>query len=181
MSFYKKVNEIGQKYISLPTLFKTGFNLSPMYRRSTGRVIYVSKDLLRVDIKLPISYKNRNYAGTIFGGSMFSAVDPIAMVQLINLLGKDYVVWDKSAEIIFKRPAKENLYATFIFEKSEIDELKNRVEQEEEVHLNKTVRLTDKTGQVVYCEVIKTLFVTSKSNYKLKLSKKNAVDQSTEK
>jgi hypothetical protein len=54
-----------------------------MYKRSTAKIIQVSEDLLNVRIKLPISYKNKNYANSIFGGSMFSAVDPIPMVQLI--------------------------------------------------------------------------------------------------
>ena len=33
------------------------------------------------------SWRTRNYVGTIFGGSMYSAVDPIYMVRR---LGKDY-------------------------------------------------------------------------------------------
>ncbi|MEL6988648.1 MAG: DUF4442 domain-containing protein, partial [Bacteroidota bacterium] len=66
-----------------------GFNLSPMYRRSVGKIVHVSDDLLKVEIKLPLNYKNRNYVNSIFGGSMFSAVDPIPMVQLINLIGDE--------------------------------------------------------------------------------------------
>ena len=105
MSIYKKLAEIGQKFLSRQKLFRYGFNLSPMYRRSTARIRTVSEDFLEIKIKLPISYKNRNNVNTIFGGSMFAAVDPVPMVQLMELLGKDYVVWDKSAEIFFKRPA----------------------------------------------------------------------------
>ena len=83
MSIYKTIGTIGTKFIGRATLFKYGFNLSPMYRRSTGRIVTVSPDLLRVQIKLPISYKNKNYVNSIFGGSLFSAVDPIPMVQLV--------------------------------------------------------------------------------------------------
>ena len=68
-----------------------------MYRRSTGKVIKVSEDLLFVKIKIPISYKNRNFVGSIFGGSLFSATDPLFMIQLMNILGDNYVVWDKDA------------------------------------------------------------------------------------
>jgi hypothetical protein len=38
---------------------------------------------------MPLSWRTRNYVGTIFGGSMNSAVDPIYMVILIRRLGKD--------------------------------------------------------------------------------------------
>nr|WP_299346120.1 DUF4442 domain-containing protein [Allomuricauda sp.] len=161
-------------------LFKYGFNLSPMYRRSTARVTEVSKDLMEVKVKLPISYKNRNYVDSIFGGSMFSAVDPIPMVQLINLLGDDYVVWDKSAEIFFKRPAKEHLYANFIYTLEELEHLKNRVKEENEVEIVKSTYLTGKDQNTVYCEVRKTLYVADKSHYKKKRALKMKNSNSTE-
>tara|TARA_R110000868_G_scaffold96582_2_gene265755 strand:+ start:2696 stop:2932 length:237 start_codon:yes stop_codon:yes gene_type:complete len=76
MSVYKKLADLGGKFIGKSKLFKHGFNYSPMYRRSTARIVDISHDLLNVTVKLPISYKNKNYVNSIFGGSMFSAVDP---------------------------------------------------------------------------------------------------------
>jgi len=84
MSFYQKITALGKRFVSYNTLFKYGFNWSPMYRRTTAKVLRVSPDLSEITVKLPINWKNKNYVGTIFGGSMFSAVDPIPMVQLIN-------------------------------------------------------------------------------------------------
>jgi acyl-coenzyme A thioesterase PaaI-like protein len=172
MSLYQKLAEISSKLFDQNTIFKYGFNLSPMYRRSTGRIISVSKDLLDIRVKLPISYKNRNYVSSIFGGSLFSAVDPIPMVQLINLLGDDYVVWDKSAEIFFKKPAKENLYADFQYTPDELEEIKAKVGQENEIEIVKTTRLTNKDRNKIYCEVKKTIYVAEKSFYKAKLKKR---------
>tara|TARA_B110000240_G_C13483785_1_gene446463 strand:+ start:476 stop:664 length:189 start_codon:yes stop_codon:yes gene_type:complete len=60
-----------------------------------------------VKVRIKLSYKNSNYVGSIFGGSLLSATDPILMVQLINILGNKHVVWDKAAAIKFKRLAKE--------------------------------------------------------------------------
>ena len=171
MSIYKKIAEIGTKYIRKDKLFKYGFNLSPMYRRSTARIIRVSKDLLSVQIKLPISYKNKNYVNSIFGGSLFSAVDPIPMVQLINLIGNGYVVWDKSAKIYFRKPAKENLFAEFVFTNVEIDEIKNRVKTENEIEIVKSTSLTNKEETIVYCEVKKTIYIAKKSFYNKKKEK----------
>ncbi len=115
-----------------------------MYRRSTAKIIHVSEDLLNVKIKLPISYKNKNYIGSIFGGSMFSSVDPIPMVQLINLTECKYIVWDKSAEIFFKIPAKENSYAEFLYSKEEIEQIKKKVVKENEMEIVKTTYLMNK-------------------------------------
>ena len=139
-----------------------------MYRRSTGRITEVSPDLHVVKIILPISYKNRNYVNSIFGGSMFSAVDPIPMVQLINILGDGYVVWDKSAEIFFKRPAKENLFAEFTYSSQELEQIKERISQENEIEIVKTTTLTNKAQSKIFCEVRKTIYIADKAYYKMK-------------
>lgn len=165
--------EAGARYFGRHHMFKYGFNISPMYRRSTGRIKSVSKDMLNISMKLPISYKNRNYANTIFGGSMFSAVDPIPMVQLINILGNDYVVWDKSAEVFFKRPAKTHLYANFEYTPEEIEDIKARVKQNNEIEIIKITQLTDITQEKVFCEVKKTIYIANKAYYKQKRSLKD--------
>ena len=112
---YKIAFNFLKRFFSESALFKHGFNLSPMYRRSVGKLVFVSKDLYHVQVEIPLNYKNRNYVGAIFGGSMFSATDPIYMIQLIQILGNDYVVWDKAVNTRYKRPAKGTIYGEFIF------------------------------------------------------------------
>lgn len=174
MNFYQKIASVGSKFIAKNTLYKYGFNWSPMYRRSTARITSVSEDLLDIKIRLPLNYKNRNFMGTIFGGSMFSAVDPIPMIQLFNILGYNYVVWDKSAEINFKRPANENTFASFNFTLEELEDIKQRVAQENEITIQKTTQLTNKEQTIVFCEVNKTIYVADKKFYKAKIAKRNS-------
>ena len=173
MSVYQKISQIRSKFFPQSMLFKYGFNLSPMYKRSTAKIINVSDDLLNITIKLPISWKNKNYVNSIFGGSMFAAVDPIPMVQLMNLIGDDFVVWDKSAEIKFKKPAKEDLYADFVFSKNELEEIKIKVATHQEWEVLKTTHLTNKEKTQVFCEVQKTIYVADKEFYKAKRKKKS--------
>ena len=168
MSYYQAIATIATKYFGVSKAFKYGFNWSPMYRRSNARIIAVSKDLMKIEIRLPLTYKNVNYMNSMFGGSMFAAVDPIPMIQLVSILGKEYVVWDKSAEIYFKRPAKENLFATFEFSNEEDEEIKSRVKSEKEISISKSTILTNKIGDTVYCEVKKTIYIADKMFYKQK-------------
>ncbi|MEM9053392.1 MAG: DUF4442 domain-containing protein [Bacteroidota bacterium] len=168
MSFYKSASEIASKYISKKVLFKYGFNYSPMYRRTTAKIVDVTEDLMYVKIKLPISYKNRNYANTIFGGSMFAAVDPISMVQLVNILDNKYIVWDKSAEIQFKRPGKEDLFAEFTFTSEEVEDIKSRVAKEGEIEIPKEILLTTKDKEEVIARVQKMIYVADKAFFKEK-------------
>lgn len=165
---YAQIQKVLEKFISKANIYKYGFNLSPMYRRSTGRIVKVSDDLLQVNVRIKLSYKNSNYVGSIFGGSLFSATDPIFMIQLLNILDESYVVWDKAATIKFKRPAKENCYVDFIFTKDEIAQIKKDVSHNDEIDLVKDITITNKDKTVVFAEVSKTIYVANKKYYKLK-------------
>ncbi|WP_435263575.1 DUF4442 domain-containing protein [Tenacibaculum sp. nBUS_03] len=169
---YAKISVILKKFLKQNTIFKYGFNLSPMYRRSTGRITSVSDDLLEVTVKIPISYKNKNYVGSIFGGSLFAATDPIFMIQLMHVLGNDYVVWDKKTTINFKRPVKENGYVNFTFTKDEVEVIKDRVKEEKEIDLIKEIKILNKEGSTVFVEVSKTIYIANKRYYKNKRKRK---------
>ena len=173
MSFYQKLAKLGPRFIGKAKIFKYGFNYSPMYRRSTAKITSVSNDLLHIKIKIPISYKNKNYVGSIFGGSMFSAVDPIPMVQLINILDNQYIVWDKSAEIFFKIPAKENIYSEFMYSKTEIEDIKKQVNEKGEMLITKETKLTSSDKNKIFCIVKKTMYVATKAHYKEKMRTRN--------
>lgn len=168
MSLYHTIGKLGPRVVDKPTLFKWGFNLSPMYRRSTARIVDVSDDLHRVSLRLPISYKNKNYVGAIFGGSLFSAVDPIPMVQLINILDNRYIVWDRSAEVVFRAPARQDVVAESAFTADEIRQTVEAVEANGETDITRTLRLTDASGETTFCVVTKTLYVATKAHHRAK-------------
>jgi len=88
-----------------------GFNWFPAYRGTGGRVAYIAEDWTEIHVRVPLSWRTRNYVGTIFGGSMYAAIDPIYMLMLIKILGPEYIVWDKAATIRFRRPGREQLLA----------------------------------------------------------------------
>ncbi|SHI60981.1 DUF4442 domain-containing protein [Flavobacterium terrae] len=169
---YQQLAKIARKFVKESTFLRIGFNMSPMYRRSTAKVIYISDDIKTVKIKIPLSYKNRNYVGSIFGGSLFASVDPIPMIQLMYILKEEFIVWDKSAEIRFKRPAREDMYATFEFSDEEIDEITSKVKERKEFEHPKVTQITNKTGDVVFCEVTKTIYIAEKDFYKEKKGKR---------
>ena len=164
---YQTATKILNIFFSKKQIFKHGFNLSPMYRRSTGKIVDVSKDLMFVKVKIPLSYKNKNYVGSIFGGSLFSATDPIYMVQLINILGENYVVWDKDAQIKYKRPAKTAAFSEFHFTIKDIEDIKTQVSQKKEINITKRFNITSKDN-IIFAEVEKTIYIAEKIFYKKK-------------
>ncbi len=152
-------------------MFKLFFNISPMYRRTGGRIVTISPDLKEVKIRLPLNLRTKNYVGTIYGGHMYSAVDGIYMVQLINILGSAYVIWDKSATIRFKKPANTTLYADFILTDKLLDEIKHDVAGLGEKDYILKVDLVDKSGKV-YAEVDKVIYIADKNFYNEKKAKR---------
>ena len=163
---------VGRK-IGTGRAFKFFFNISPMYRRSGGRIVSATENLESIKIKIKLNYKTRNYVGTMYGGHMYSCLDGIYMVQLINLLGKSYVVWDKVATIKFKRPGVSTLYAEFDISKELIEKIKIDVIENNEIDLKLDVNLVDGDGTVC-AEVEKVIYISSKEFFKEKQKRKQA-------
>ena len=135
-----------------------GFNLLPAYRGTGGRVTYIADDFREVRVRLPLSWRTRNYVGTIFGGSLYGAIDPIYMIMLIKLLGKDYEVWDKAATIRFKKPGRSTLRATFRLDDRELDQIKRDVAASGKTERTYTVELKDGEGTVcMSCDKLVTI------------------------
>ena len=90
-----------------PAALRLGLNWFPAYRATGARLIHVSADLKQVVVRLPLqSVSRKNGAGTMFGGSLYSATDPIYALLLAANLGPDYIVWDKSAAIRYRKPGR---------------------------------------------------------------------------
>lgn len=139
-------------------LFRHGFNLFPAYRGTGGRVRYVASDWREVRVELPLSWRTRNYVGTIFGGSMYGAIDPFYMIMLIRNLGRGYVVWDKAASIRFVRPGRSTLSARFVLDQAELDAVRGALERARSVDRTYRVDLADRDG-VVHATAEKTVYV----------------------
>jgi acyl-coenzyme A thioesterase PaaI-like protein len=77
-------------------------------------VIGFHKGFTGVKVKVSKSILNKNYNGSIFGGTIFAAADPFYPVlfhQILNSDGKRRLaVWSKSAKIDFLKPALNNLF-----------------------------------------------------------------------
>lgn len=133
-------------------------NLFPAYRGTGARVTYIAADFREVRVRLPLSWRTRNLVGTIFGGSLYGAADPIFMIMLMRLLGSDYIVWDKVATIRFRKPGRTTLHATFIIDDAELDAIRAATAGGESVDRTYRVDLVDDKG-VVHASVEKVIYV----------------------
>jgi hypothetical protein len=70
-----------------------------------------------VDVKINKSLFNKNYNGSIFGGTIYAATDPFYAIlfdQLLQRQGFRVRVWLKSASIQYLKPGRSHLYFTII-------------------------------------------------------------------
>ena len=136
-------------------------NFYPPYLGAAVRVTRVSDDFRNVEVEMPLRFYNRNYVGTHFGGSLYSMVDPLYMLMLINILGPDYIVWDKAATIRFKKPGKGVMKAIFELTEEKISEIRTAAETQPKVEPLFQVLVKDEEGSVV-AEIDKLLYIKKK-------------------
>jgi acyl-coenzyme A thioesterase PaaI-like protein len=139
-------------------LERAAFNLFPAYRGTGARVTFIASDYSEVRIELPLGWRTRNYVGTIFGGSMYGAIDPVYMLMLMKRLGRGYIVWDKAASIRFRRPGKSTLFAVFRLEHADVAALRQAADEHGKTERHFQVDLVDHGG-VVHASFEKLLYV----------------------
>ena len=88
-------------------------NLWPPFLGAGIRVKRLQSDWKEIDVEMNLHFWNANFVGTHYGGSLYSMTDPFYMLMLIENLGRDYIVWDKSANIRFRKPGNGRVVARF--------------------------------------------------------------------
>ncbi len=146
---------------------RMGFNFFPAFRATGARVIYISEDMRKLRIKLPLSLRTRNIHGTLFGGAMYAAIDPLYAILVKVALGPGFIIWDKAGAIRYKKPGRSTLYAECSLSDAQVASIRRRLASESSVDLNYEIELMDERG-VVHAVVQKTIYAARTEVYKLR-------------
>ena len=128
---------------------RTWLNLYPPFLGAGIHITRLDPDWRAVDVEMKLRFWNRNYVGTHYGGSLYSMTDPFYMLMLIENLGREYIVWDKSATIRFRRPGRGRVTAEFRISEQLLDEIRQRLQTVEKLEQTFTVEVKDDGGEVV--------------------------------
>ncbi len=104
---------------------------------------------------------NTNYVGTHFGGSLYSMCDPFFMFILMEKLGPNYIVWDRTASIEFIRPGTGRVSARFFIPDDEVQAIREIVAREKKTDRNFEAEVQDESGALV-ARMTKGLYVRRK-------------------
>jgi acyl-coenzyme A thioesterase PaaI-like protein len=133
----------------------------PPYLGAGVRVDYASDDLREIRVSMKQTRFNSNYVGVHFGGSLYSMCDPFFMFMMLENLGKDYIVWDKAAEIKFLKPGKGKVKVEFKLDEAEILRVKELADSGEKVTPIYEVYITNEKNEKV-AFIKKTLYIKRK-------------------
>jgi hypothetical protein len=136
--------------------FKLLFNLWPPLLGAGIRITRVQPDWKEVDVEMKLRRWNKNYVGTHYGGSLYSMTDPFYMVMFIEILGRDYIVWDKSAMIRFRKPGRGTVHAHFRVTEEQVAEIREALNIEEKIDREFSVEVKSSDGEII-AEVKKML------------------------
>lgn len=133
-------------------------NVYPPYVGAGIRVMEGTADFRRWVVEMRLYPFNRNYFGTHFGGSLYSMCDPWFVLILAKNLGPEFMVWDETATIHFRKPGKGKVRAVFELSPEEIERLRAATLAERRTHPVYKAEVRDEAGELI-AEVEKTIYV----------------------
>ncbi|WP_440221963.1 DUF4442 domain-containing protein [Dokdonella sp. MW10] len=144
-----------------PKRLRRLMNLWPPFLFTGIRVLEVGDDWRSARVALRRRWYNLNYVGVHFGGSLFAMTDPFWMILVKECLGREYMVWDKAAEIEFVAPGRADVFAWFRVDDMLLDELRAGAADGTKVLRWLPVDVVTAEGEVV-ARVRKQLYVRRK-------------------
>ena len=150
-----------------PKTTKRLLNLYPPFIGAGIRVKEISEDWLNCRVGMSVRWYNRNAVGTHFGGSIYSMTDPHLMLMLMQLLGKEYIVWDQAAEVRYLKATREPITAEIEISAVQLDEILMRTAHGNKFLPQFTIPIYAQNGELI-AEVQKTLYVRRKPDQEMK-------------
>lgn len=136
-------------------------NFYPPFIGAGIRVDYMARDFKEVQVSMKLRFWNKNYVNTHYGGSLYSMCDPFFMLMIMQILGRDYIVWDKAASIRFKKPGKGKVRAVFKISDEEIANIHEALKTNDKYEPTFIVDVVNAENEIV-CTVEKLLYIKKK-------------------
>jgi hypothetical protein len=137
-------------------------NWYPPYLGAGISIKSVNDDFTKIVVQMKMRWYNRNLVGTHFGGSLYSMCDPFYMFILMEHLGKEYIVWDKSASMQFVRPGLKTVTAAFEISPERIQQIKEEVDANGKGNFLFKTTVLNKENEIV-ATVEKVVYARKKS------------------
>jgi acyl-coenzyme A thioesterase PaaI-like protein len=144
-----------------PNRLRFLLNCYPPYLGAGVKIEYISEDWRELRVSMNLRWYNRNIVGTHFGGSLYTMIDPHFMLLLMQILGREYLIWDKAANIEFIKASKRKVTATCKITEAEIEDIKVNTASGEKYFPTFNIEIRDNNNELV-AKAKKTVYVKKK-------------------
>ncbi|WP_019674377.1 DUF4442 domain-containing protein [Arsukibacterium perlucidum] len=148
-----------------PQVMRKLLNFWPPFFFSGISVAVLADDYRYARVELKNRPWTKNINSSQFGGSMFAMTDPIYPLLLMGALGKEYIVWDKQADIDYIKPGLAKLTAEFLLTDDAVEDIKKHTADGEKYFPQFLVHIKDADNNIV-CEVNRTVYIRKKPKYR---------------
>ena len=148
-----------------PTKVVKHLSYWPPYFFSGIKIAEINNEFTKIKVVMKQWPWNTNYVGSHFGGSLYSMCDPFFMFILLEHMKKDHIIWDKSAEIKFIRPAVGEVQAEFEITLDQIKQIQKEALDSYSLSPLLKTKVIDSRGETIAL-VNKTLYVRKKDRQK---------------
>lgn len=149
------------KFKVTASTLKRMLNWYPPFIGAGIRVVTIQDDFRYAAVQMPLTWYNRNIVGVHFGGSLYAMCDPFYMLLLLQVLGQDFIVWDKAASIEYVKPGVGTMMAEFNLSQELLASI-FALQPEEKKVVDLSVDVKDNNGDTV-ARLIKTEYIKRKS------------------
>ena len=130
---------------------KRYLNLFPPLLINRIRIAEADTEFKNLRVTVNYSWLNKNIQKSIFGGSIFSAIDPFYAVmywQIFNSKNIPMTIWIKKAEIDYIKTARSNLYMDFKLTENDIENAISVLKNSEKYEVWHTVKVFDSNNEL---------------------------------
>ena len=145
-----------------PRTLRFILNIYGPYLGAGVKVSHIDPSWRELHVSMKLKWYNRNAVGTHFGGSLYAMVDPHLMLLLMKLLGTDYVIWDKAAEIEFIKPGQGPVQAIIRITEADLAQIHRQTAGGNTFLPEFEIQVVDRTGDLVV-RVRKVLYIRKKA------------------
>ena len=140
-------------------------NIWPPFVGAGISVTRIDDDFRQAQVRMTLSWYNRNYMGTQYGGSLYSMSDAFYAIMIIRNLDDRYYVWDKCASIEYLAPARSTVFADYRLDDEMIETIIKNTDQGQKFLYDIPVNIHDQNNTLI-ARVNKVIYIRKKPEFR---------------
>lgn len=141
-------------------------NIWPPFVGAGISVTHIDENFRQAQVRMKLSWYNRNYMGTQYGGSLYSMTDAFYAIMILRNLENQYYVWDKSANIEYIAPARGTVIANYNLDDEMIATIKKNTDKGQKFLYEIPAEIVEEPDNKLIAKVNKVIYIRKKPEFR---------------